>query len=45
MFWKIYLFFTILVLSIFCFDGLIPDKPKNSFGKWWRKNIFGREND
>jgi hypothetical protein len=45
MFWKIYLFFAILVLSIFYFDGLIPDKPKSRFGKWWRKHIFEIYND
>ena len=45
MFWKIYIFFTIIVLSIFYFDGFIPKKPKSRFGKWWRKHIFEREND
>jgi hypothetical protein len=45
MFWKIYLCLTIFVLSIFYFDRFIPDKPKNKFGKWWRKHIFEIEND
>ncbi len=45
MFWKIYLSLVIFVLSIFYFDGLIPDEPKSRFGKWWRKHIFSIEND
>lgn len=40
MFWKIYLFLVFMVIGLFVINEFIPNKPKNKFGKWWRKNIF-----
>ncbi len=45
MFLKIYFFLSLIVIGLFVLNEFIPDKPKNKFGKWWRKHIFEIEND